>query len=130
DAGYRIMVATSAADLPTDPTASAGGPSVIINATTAAGTTSYTPGTALNNSTTYYWEVHGRSTTVYGTWSGKNNFTTTIVNQPPTPQSPGTSTDTGYTVGDLMPTFTWLTAGATRYGLYISREPYGSANII
>jgi surface antigen len=74
NAGYRIMVATSAADLPTDPTASTGGASVIINATPT--TASYTPTTPLNPGTTYYWEVHGRSSTVYGTWSGKNSFTT------------------------------------------------------
>src|SRR5437588_624743 len=40
---YRIMVATNAADLPTDPAASAGGASVVINGTSA--TTSYTNST-------------------------------------------------------------------------------------
>ena len=74
NSGYRIMVATSASDLPTDPTASTGGSGVIINATPS--TTSYTPATPLNPGTTYYWEVHGRSSTLYGTWSGKNSFTT------------------------------------------------------
>lgn len=50
---------------------------------------------------------------------------------PPTPQSPGTSTDTGYPVANLTPTFSWTgVTGASRYGLYVSREPYGSANII
>jgi hypothetical protein len=74
DSGYRIMVTTSAADLPTDPTADTGGASLIINATPA--TTSYTPSTPLNAGTTYYWEVHGRSNAQFGTWSSVSSFTT------------------------------------------------------
>ncbi|MDB6109675.1 MAG: hypothetical protein JWR69_1425, partial [Pedosphaera sp.] len=74
--GYRIIVATSAADLPTDPTASTGGPSVVLNATTT--NNSYTPTVPLNPGTTYYWEVHGRNGGDIGTWSGTSSFTTGV----------------------------------------------------
>ncbi|MCU1348672.1 MAG: hypothetical protein JWO56_1702, partial [Acidobacteria bacterium] len=51
--------------------------------------------------------------------------------QPPTPQSPGTMTDTGFTVSDLTPLLTWTgAANASRYGLYVSREPYGQVNLV
>ena len=56
---YRILVATIAADLPTDVTATSAGPSQQINATPT--TASYTPSSALSAGTTYYWEVHGRA---------------------------------------------------------------------
>jgi subtilisin family serine protease len=71
---YRIMVATIAADLPSDPTATNGGPSVVTNTTTTS--TNFTPAIPLNMGTTYYWEVHGRSASLYGAWSGINSFTT------------------------------------------------------
>jgi len=71
---YRIIVATNAADLPSDPTATNGGPSMVTNATPA--TTNFIPTIPLNAGTTYYWEVHARSATQYGTWSSVNSFTT------------------------------------------------------
>lgn len=71
---YRIIVATSAADLPTDPTASTGGPSVVINDTTTG--TSHVSTTALSSGTTYYWEVHARNATQFGVWSTAYSFTT------------------------------------------------------
>ena len=85
DAGYRIMVATNPADLPTDPTATAGGGSVMINATPSSN--SYTPTTALNAGTTYYWQVHARSSALFGTWSGVYSFTTLAAATPPTVQT-------------------------------------------
>jgi hypothetical protein len=71
---YRIMVATSAADLPTDPNASTGGPSMVINTTSTS--TNYTPVMPINPGTTYYWQVHGRAGTDNGTWSTVNSFST------------------------------------------------------
>ena len=71
---YRIMVATVASDLPTDPTVGTGGPSVVINDTTTG--LSYVPTATLNAGTIYYWTVHGRSASIYGAWSGINSFTT------------------------------------------------------
>jgi hypothetical protein len=45
--------------------------------------------------------------------------------------SPGTGTPPGPTVANLTPTFTWTAVtGASHYGLYVSREPYGEANIV
>ena len=73
-AGYRIMVATNPADLPTDPTASTGGPSIVINATPVPN--SYTPSVPLNPGTTYYWEVHARPACQFADWSTIFHFTT------------------------------------------------------
>lgn len=108
DSGYRIMVATNAADLPTDPMAVTGGASVIINATPTTNT--YTPSTALTPGTTYYWEVHGRSSAYFGTWSSKNSFTTASADTTkptfsafdvsPTNVASGNSVTISYTVSD------------------------------
>src|SRR5258706_5800843 len=74
---YRIIVATSAADLPTDPTTGTNGPSAAVNATTT--NTTYTPIIPLNPGTTYYWEVHGRNGgSDIGTWSSVRSFTTAV----------------------------------------------------
>ena len=68
------MVATSASALTNDPTVSTCS-SCVINATTTV--TFYTPAAGvLSAGTTYYWEVHGRSTVTYGTWSTVWSFTT------------------------------------------------------
>src|SRR5581483_3840430 len=72
--GYRIIVATNAADLPTSPSASSGGPSVVLNTTTT--TNACTPTVPLNPATTYYWEVHGRNGGDDGNWSSVDSFTT------------------------------------------------------
>ncbi len=75
-AGYRIIVATNAADLPGSTTASNGGPSVAINATTT--NTTFTPPEPVDPGTTYYWEVHAYNGSDYGTWSTTNSFTTGV----------------------------------------------------
>ena len=49
----------------------------------------------------------------------------------PTILSPGSLSPSGPLLTTLTPTFTWNAAtGATGYGLYISKYPYGAANII
>jgi hypothetical protein len=49
----------------------------------------------------------------------------------PTAQSPGTVSDPGVTLNTTTPLFTWTAVpGATRYGLYISKAPYGSGNLV
>ncbi|MBW8864448.1 MAG: NF038122 family metalloprotease, partial [Verrucomicrobia bacterium] len=74
--GYRIIVATNAADLPTDPFATNGGPSTVISGTVSSN--SYTP-VPINPGVTYYWEVHGRyGTSDAGTWSSVFSFTTAV----------------------------------------------------
>ena len=73
---YRILIATNSAALPNDPTVGTFiGTGGIIDTTTQS--TSYIPSINLNNSTTYYWEVHARSANYYGTWSSVWSFTTT-----------------------------------------------------
>jgi hypothetical protein len=49
----------------------------------------------------------------------------------PTANSPGSGAAPGQTINTTTPTFTWsLVSGATRYGLYISKAPYGSGNLV
>ena len=56
-------------------------------------------------------------------------YSTTLL--PPSVNGPGTSTDTGYTLASLTPQFSWNgVAGITTYGLYISKSPYGSTNLV
>jgi|GEM_PF-3022446 len=70
---YRLIVASSAADLPTDPTATSGGASVVLDATTPD--TFYTPTNVFTPGTTYYWEVIGTDSNSTGTWSSISSFT-------------------------------------------------------
>ena len=60
----------TSADLPTDPTASTGGSSVVVNDTP----TGLSDIPSLQAGTTYYWEVHGRSSTQFGNWSSIFNL--------------------------------------------------------
>jgi hypothetical protein len=78
-ASYEIIVATNAADLPTDTNATSGGASVIIDANTSA--TTYTPVNPLDPGTKYYWEVNARFASEGGPWSSTWNYTT--ANPPP-----------------------------------------------
>lgn len=49
----------------------------------------------------------------------------------PTPLSPGTSSEPGEKVTTTRPTFRWQgVSGASKYGLYVSKYPYGEANIV
>ncbi len=71
---YRALIATNPSDLPTNSTATNGGASVVINAILP--TTNFMPSVTLNPSTTYYWEVHGRTGGDNGAWSSIQQFTT------------------------------------------------------
>jgi hypothetical protein len=73
-ASYEIIVATNAADLPTNTNATSGGVSVVIDANT--NTTTYTPVNPLDPGTTYYWEVNARFASEGGPWSSTWNYTT------------------------------------------------------
>jgi hypothetical protein len=71
---YRIVVATSAAALPTDPTVGTCGTGCVIDDTPPG--TSYTPAAGvLTAGTTYYWKVHARSPLQYGNWPQPSHFT-------------------------------------------------------
>ncbi|HEX3717822.1 MAG TPA: NF038122 family metalloprotease [Verrucomicrobiae bacterium] len=72
---YRILIATSSSDLPTSPTATNGGSSVVIDAVSP--TTNFSPTITLNPSATYYWEVHANPGDIDdGVWSAIQQFTT------------------------------------------------------
>jgi hypothetical protein len=75
--GYRVLVATNAADLPSSTTATNGGASVVIDAVSPVNT--FSPTVQLNPSTTYYWEVHAISASEDGTWSAVQSFTTEAI---------------------------------------------------
>lgn len=102
---YRILVGTSLSGLPTDPTASTG-TGEVINAVPRG--TSYTPASGvLSEGVTYYWEVHARSPTQYGTWSSKRSFTT------------GTTTVTSLpTIGSFSVTISQGESGTTSFEVY------------
>ncbi len=58
-------------------------------------------------------------------------FETSFCWSQPTPQSPGTSSKPGERVTKYRPTFRWQgVSGASKYGLYISKYPYGQANLV
>lgn len=72
---YRILIATKGADLPASPTATSGGSSVVINATTL--TPNFSPTIQLNSNATYFWEVHAQiDSQDNATWSGIQRFST------------------------------------------------------
>jgi subtilase family serine protease len=78
NAGYRIMIATSSASLPTNPAASACSACTVVGAT-IANQNSYTPPSALAAGTTYYWEVQALGAPGSGQnalWSAVSSFTT------------------------------------------------------
>jgi len=75
--GYRIIVSTSAADLPTDPDAIGSTPANGFNTNiTTYDQNSYTWTGTLSAGTLYYWEVHAKGATLGGVWSSQGSFTT------------------------------------------------------
>ncbi len=78
---YRIMIATDRTALPTDPSI-ATCPNCTLNETPSS--TFYIPPVPLSAGTTYWWQVHARSVTNYGTWSSQWSFTTAGAQPPPT----------------------------------------------
>ena len=70
---YRIIIATNAADLPSSPTATNGGSSVVIDAVSP--TNNFSPTIQLTSGTTYHWEAHARGAGENGTWSSVESFT-------------------------------------------------------
>src|ERR1035437_3612243 len=127
--GYRIVVSTSASDLPTDPTQSGGTPANGFNQIIGQNTTSY-PGTGtLIAGTTYYWEVHALATTLpqAGYWSSQNHFSTTCT-LPGFPSSP--SPANGATVSLQPATLSWSGASyATSYDVYLDGTFMGNVPI-
>ena len=102
--------------------------------TTYAGTSTSASITGRSSGTTYYYRVKAtRSGYSDSSWQTGSNGCE-VGSTPPSPpiiNSPGTPTDTGFEISTTTPTFKWTNvSNAVRYGLYISKEPYGSSNII
>src|SRR5579859_2944122 len=72
---YRLIVATSPSALPTDPTVGTCGAGCVLNVT-PTGTGYSVPSGVLASGTSYYWEVHARSSSQYGDWSAIFSFAT------------------------------------------------------
>jgi N-acetylneuraminic acid mutarotase len=122
---YRIIVATNAAALPTDPTSSTCGSGCLINQTPTGTTYSPPPG-VLSAETQYFWEVHARSPLQYGDWSLVSSFTAgqpssfALSNGGPVTVSPGNSGTTALTV-----TPTGGFTGQVNFACAVSGSPTG-----
>ncbi len=117
--GYRIMIATSAADLTTNPATITCSACTV--GTTSANTTSYTPSSALAAAGTYYWQVQAiepTSSTGIAAWSNIFSFTTAGG----TLAAPAlTNPANGATGVPLTTTFTWTTvSGSAGYRILIA----------
>jgi len=110
NAGYRIMVATSPASLPTNPATSTCAACTIVDTipTPSQNPATYSPPSALTQGT-YYWQVQAiepSSSTGMAAWSVVFSFTTTGGTlAAPTLTAPAN----GATAVAIPPTFTWTT---------------------
>ena len=121
-AQYWLTVATSAAALPTSPTAKTCSGTCVINETPSTNSYPVPTGTLISGQT-YYWEVqafnNSGATDIVGPYSGQWTFTTQAsLTTPasPTPLAPGGIPSPGTTVTTLTPTLDWsASTGATSY---------------
>jgi hypothetical protein len=122
--GYRIMIATSPAYLPTIPATSTCSACTVVD-TTSTNSNSYTPPTALAAGV-YYWQVQAiepSSSSGNAAWSNVFSFTTTGGTlAAPTLTAPSN----GAAVASVTPTFTW-TAVTGNGGYRILVAPVQSA---
>jgi hypothetical protein len=105
NAGYRIMIAASPADLPTNPATSTCSACTIVD-TTSTNSNSYTPPSALAVGT-YFWQVQAlepSSSSGTAAWSNAFSFTT---NGPTLAAPTLTAPANGATGVSLTPTFSW-----------------------
>jgi hypothetical protein len=122
NAGYRIMIATSPADLSTNPATSTCSACAIVD-TTSTNSNSYTPPSALAAGI-YFWQVQAlepSSSSGSAAWSSIFSFTTTG----PTLAAPSlTAPANGATGVSLTPTFSWTTVtGNAGYLIFIATTP-------
>jgi len=111
--GFRIMVATSEAALPSEPSATTC-PACVINTTVPGGT--FTPATAFSINTVYFWQVRSEGS-FGGYWSNKSSFTTENIFPAPMLSSP-----TNGAIGILTkPTLRWQgVSGASMYRIMVA----------
>jgi hypothetical protein len=119
NAGYRIMIAPSPADLPTNPATTTCGACTVVD-TTATNSSSYTPPSALAAGT-YYWQVQAiepPSSSGTAAWSNIFSFSTTAATLPaPTLSAPAN----GATAVALPPAFSWTSVtGSDGYRILIA----------
>ena len=119
NAGYRIMIATSPADLPANPATSTCSACTVVD-TTSTNSNSYTPPSALAVGA-YYWQVQAlepSSSSGTAAWSNAFSFTTaggTLA--APTLTAPAN----GATGVSTTPTFSWTTVtGNAGYRILIA----------
>ena len=111
-----------------------GSANIIYSNTNLTGTSFTLPSGTLQNGVKYRWNMSSFNASGEGATNNTLYFqapaAVTLLTGP-TINSPGTGSDTSSTVANLTPTLSWsAVTGATKYGLYISQSPYGSANII
>jgi len=122
NAGYRILIATSPAGLPTDPATSTCNACAIVDET-STNSNSYAPPSALAAGI-YFWQVQAREPSSSGgtaAWSSIFSFTTTG----PALAAPAlVAPANGATGVSVPPTFSWGTvAGNAGYLLFIAKTP-------
>jgi hypothetical protein len=110
-----------------------GSANIVYSSTSRTGTSFTLPSGYLVNGELYRWNMTSFDSS--GTESGNSNTlyfqTPGGAVDPPTISSPGSGSEPGPTVANLTPTFNWsAVSGAARYGLAISKSPYGSGNIV
>jgi surface antigen len=90
------------------------------------------PAGYLSNGVKYRWNMQAHNSAGWSGVSSSLYFTVGAGSLPSTPGpiSPGTGTDTGYTVSSITPTMQWSGSGATTYEMAISQSPYGPSNVI
>jgi len=119
NAGYRIMIATSPADLPTNPATTTCSTCTVVD---TSPTNSYTPPSPLAAGL-YFWQVQAiepTSTSGTAAWSSIFSFTAGTTLPAPTLSSPAN----GATGVSLTPTFSWTTvAGSAGYRVLIATTP-------
>ena len=125
---YRVLMATSPQALPTDPIQKTCTSSCVWY-DTPLNPTDVVPSGILTANTTYYWEVHGRSPSQFGTWSSPI-FSFTTGAAPPASDfslqaSPGTATaNPGQSASYLLTTAT--TSGSPQtVALIVQNLPSG-----
>ncbi len=110
-----------------------GNANLVYSNTNVSGT-SFTIPTALTNGVSYRWQVTAFSGAGESAGSNLLYFTVALSGQlpsAPTAISPGSPSAPGATIAAASPVFQWsVVNNATRYGLYVSRSPYGNANLV